>query len=205
MAVPTGDELNFAGEEGFVFAPNIIVDLHRSPVSAALNVGARLRTEQAKLADLTVGHQMTAGLGVTGHLLDRRFLLSAEGALVAEMDGFDRIGFEYRASVGYIPDQARDLTLWISGGSAAGTGDLLGTPQFRFLLGLTYAPKPEEDAVEPETMPEPEAVPEPTAEEPPSLDDVAAPEETAATTEPDAPVDPAASPTPAPVPEPSPY
>jgi len=209
MAVPTGDELNFAGEKGFVFAPNIIVDLHRCPISAALNVGARLRTEQAKLADLTVGHQMTAGLGVTGHLLDRRFLLSAEGALVAEMDGFDRIGFEYRAAVGYIPDQARALTLWVSGGSAAGTGDLLGTPQLRFLVGLTYAPRPEEEDVyepEPEVAPEPEAeadevAPEPEA--PPSLDDESAPVETAAPVEPDAPVDPAASP--AETLEPAPY
>jgi len=220
MAVPTGDELNFAGEEGFVFAPNIIVDLHRCPISAALNLGARLRTEQSKLADLTVGHQMTAGLGITGHLLDRRMMLSAEGVLVAEMDGFDRIGFEYRGAVGYLPDQARALTLWVSGGSAAGTGDLLGTPQLRFLVGLTYAPKPEEDVVEPE--PEAEAAPEPEAEagattegeleapiEESSLDDESVPEETAAPAEPDAPVDPAAPPTaspePTPEPEPGPY
>jgi hypothetical protein len=216
MAVPTGDELNFAGEEGFVFAPNIIVDVRRCPISAALNLGARLRTEQAKLADLTVGHQATAGLGVTGHLLDRRFLVSAEGALVAEMDGFDRIGFEYRAAVGYIPDQARALTLWISGGSAAGTGDLLGTPQLRFLIGLTYAPKPDEDEAEAAPIEE-EAAP---AEEAPldeaattegelgapieesSLSDEAAPEEIAAPAEPAAPVDPAAPPAET---EPSPY
>jgi hypothetical protein len=224
MAVPTGDELNFAGEGGGVFAPNIILDLHRCPISAALNIGTRLRTEQAKLADLTVGHQMTAGLGITGHLLDRRMMLSAEGVLVAEMDGFDRVGFEYRGAVGYAPDQARALTLWVSGGSAAGTGDLLGTPQLRFLIGLTYAPKPEEDVVESEAEPEPEpeaeAAPEPEegaateAElEAPidesSLDDESVPEGTAAPVEPDKPVDPAAPPDahsePAPEPEPGPY
>jgi hypothetical protein len=235
MAVPTGDELNFAGEKGFVFAPNIIVDLHRCPISAALNLGARLRTEKARLADLTVGHQATAGLGVTGHLLDRRFLLSAEGALVAEMDGFDRIGFEYRAGVGYVPDDARALTLWISGGSSAGTGDLLGTPQLRFLVGLTYAPKPEEDAVEPEAAPESEAaagatetapaeteseaIDEPVGDAPDSLDNDDAPVETAAPAEPDAPVDPSSTtapkplaeagptptPAPTPAPEPQPY
>ena len=163
MSVPTGDELNFAGEKGFVFAPNLILDYRRNPISVGLNVGARLRTEEARLADLTVGHQMTAGLGVTGHLFDRRFLVGAEGTIVAEMDGFDRLGFEYRASVGYVPDQARSVTLWLSGGASAGTGDLLGTPKLRFLLGITYAPQREEEDYVPEELPRaPEA---PAAEE----------------------------------------
>jgi len=146
MSVPTGDELNFAGEEGFVFAPDAIVDFHRCKLSAAVNVGARLRTKKAQLADLVVGHQMTSGVGLTGHYLDRRLLLSAEGNLLVEMDGFDRVGFEYRGGVGYVPDEARAVTLWLSGGSATGTGDLLGTPQVRILLGITYAPGAGEEA-----------------------------------------------------------
>jgi hypothetical protein len=218
MAVPTGDELNFAGEEGFVFAPNIVLDLHRCPISAALNVGARLRTEQATLADLTVGHQLTSGVGITGHLLDRRMLLSAEGVLVAEMDGFDRIGFEYRGAVGYVPDDARALTLWVSGGSSAGTGDLLGTPQLRFLIGLTYAPRPEEeDIFEAEPMPEPDVAPEPEAEavepeagadaaaaepEPEAAAPESAPEEPAVPAEPGKLVDPFAPEAAAPAPKP---
>lgn len=147
MSVPTGDELNFAGENGFVFAPNAIIDFHRCKFSAAVNLGARLRTEKAALADLQVGHQLTSGIGVTGHYLDRRLLLSAEGTLLAEMDGFDRIGFEYRGGVGYLPDEARAVTLWLSGGSATGTGDLLGNPQLRILLGITYAPGAGEEAI----------------------------------------------------------
>lgn len=160
MSVPTGDELNFAGENGFVFAPNAIVDFHRCKFSAALNVGARLRTEEARLADLAVGHQLTSGLGVTGHYLDRRLLLSAEATLLMDFGGTwtregdewveddsggSRMGIEYRGGVGYVPDEARAVTLWLSGGSAAGTGDLLGTPQFRILLGITYAPGAGED------------------------------------------------------------
>jgi len=168
MSVPTGDELNFAGEKGFVFAPNLILDYRKTPISVGLNVGVRLRTEKAELVDLEVGHQMTAGLGVTGHLFDRRFLVGAEGTLVAEMDGFDRLAFEYRGSVGYVPDKARSVTLWFSGGASAGTGDLLGTPKLRFLLGITYAPqRDEEEYVPEEPMPEPEpAAEEPPAEEP---------------------------------------
>ena len=144
MTLPTGDELNFAGERGVVFVPTAVVDYHQCCISAALNVGARLRTEEARLHRTSVGHQGVAGLGVTGHLVDRRLLLSAEGVAVVELDGFDRAGIEYRAAVGYVPDEARAVTLWVSGGSAAGTGDLLGTPQLRVLVGLTYAPGEEE-------------------------------------------------------------
>jgi hypothetical protein len=175
MAAPTGDELNFAGETGFVFAPNLILDYRRTPISVALNAGARLRTEEPALADLTVGHQMTAGLGVTGHLLDRRMLLGVEGTMVAEMDGFDRLAFEYRGSVGYVPDQKRAVTLWISGGGSAGTGDLLGTPKLRFLLGITYSPQREEEEYVPEEEPAPAPAAEPAPEDGTSPDEEGAP------------------------------
>jgi hypothetical protein len=148
VALPTGDELNFAGDEGFVFAPNLIVDFHRCKFSAALNVGARLRTEKSSLADLTVGHQGTAGLGVTGHYFERRLLLSLEGTLLAEFSDIGRVGAEYRAGVGYVPDDAKAITFWLSGGSSVGSGDLLGTPQARVLLGIVYAPGAEGETLE---------------------------------------------------------
>jgi len=147
VSIPTGDELSFAGEKGFVITPTAIVDFHRCKFSAALNAGARLRTETAKLADLEVGHQFASGLGVTGHFLDRTLLLSAEGVALVELDGFDRFGLEYRGGVGYVPDEAKAVTIWLAGGSSVGTGDLLGTPQLRILLGITYAPGSEEDAI----------------------------------------------------------
>ena len=147
VSVPTGDEKNFAGNGGVVMFPNAVFDFHRCMVSAALNLGARLRfDDDNSLADLTVGHQGTFGLGVTGHFLKRRLLLSAEGIGVVEFDGFDRIGVEYRGGVGYIPDKERSVSLWLAGGSSFGTGDVLGTAQFRALIGLTYAPS--EDGVD---------------------------------------------------------
>lgn len=146
LAVPTGDELNFAGDEGVVFFPTAVFDFHRCMFSAALNVGARLRfADPEKLANLSVGHQGVLGLGVTGHFLDRRLLLSLEGVLLVEFEGFDRMGFEYRGAIGYIPDEAKSVTLWVAGGSSAGTGDLLGTPIGRAMIGLTYSPSSEDD------------------------------------------------------------
>ncbi|MDD5309678.1 MAG: hypothetical protein PHU25_20355 [Deltaproteobacteria bacterium] len=148
VSLPTGDELNFAGDGGFVFAPNAIVDFHRCKFSAALNLGARLRTEKSRLANLTVGHQGTAGLGLTGHYFERRLLLSVEGTALAEFEDMGRVGVEYRGGVGYVPDDAKAITLWLSGGSSAGSGDLLGTPQVRVLLGIVYAPGAEGEALE---------------------------------------------------------
>jgi hypothetical protein len=146
--IPTGDELSFAGEQGFVITPTAVLDYHLCKFSAALNVGARLRTETAGLADLTVGHQLAYGLGVTGHFLDRTLLLSAEAVALNELADFGRMGMEYRGGVGYVPDDKKAVTIWLAGGSSAGTGDLLGTPQMRILLGITYAPGAEEDAFE---------------------------------------------------------
>jgi len=118
----------------------LIFDFHRCKLSAAINLGARFRTERGILADLDVDHQGTAGFGITGHYLDHTLLLSLEGTAVVEFDGFDRFSFEYRGSIGYVPDKAKTLTIWLSGGSSLGTGDLLGTPLARLLLGLTYTP-----------------------------------------------------------------
>lgn len=141
LSVPTGDELNFAGDNGAVLFPTAVIDFHRCKLSAAVNIGARLRFDESEeLANLGVGHQGILGAGITGHYLKRRLLLSAEGVTTVEFDGFDRVGFEYRGGFGYIPDDERSVTLWVAAGSAGGTGDLLGTPIFRFLIGLTYAP-----------------------------------------------------------------
>ncbi|MCP4673994.1 MAG: hypothetical protein GY854_00430 [Deltaproteobacteria bacterium] len=149
LAVPTGDEINFAGDEGVVFFPTAVVDFHRCKFSAALNLGARIRSDKSdKLADLSVGHQGTVGLGVTGHLFQRKLLLSLEGLGLVEFDGFDRLGLEYRGGVGYIPDDARSVTLWVAGGSSTGTGDLLGTPLLRVLVGITYSPGADDETLD---------------------------------------------------------
>jgi hypothetical protein len=142
LAVPSGDEKNFAGDEGVVLFPTLIFDFHRCMVSAGLNAGARFRFKQSeKLYNVRPGHQGTLGIGVTGHLVDRRLLLSAEGIAFAEFEEFERFTVEYRGGIGYIPDKGRSVSLWLSAGSSAGSDELLGAPLVRVLLGITYAPK----------------------------------------------------------------
>ena len=51
-------------------------------------------------------------------------------------------------TVGYVADDPRAVTLWLGGGSSIGPGDLLGIPQMRVLLSITYAPGPEEEPLD---------------------------------------------------------
>jgi hypothetical protein len=156
LAVPTGDQRNFAGDEGVVFFPNLILDFHRCMVSAAINLGARLRSSESEVynpspppagttphAIIVVGHQGTFGAGVTGHLLKQRLLLSAEGLGYFEFDDVNNVAFEYRGAIGYIPDKGKAITLWLGAGSSVGADDFAGAPQVRAFLSLTYAPKEE--------------------------------------------------------------
>lgn len=143
LSLPSGDEMSFAGDGGVVLFPTLVVDFHRCMFSATVNLGARIRfDDDISLLNLSVGQQGVFGIGATGHFLKRRLLVSGEMTGVLEFKGFDRIGVEYRGNLGYIIDQNRAIKIWTGVGSSFGTGDLLGTPQVRVLLGLTYSPKP---------------------------------------------------------------
>lgn len=145
LSVPTGDEMSFAGDGGVVLFPTVVLDFHRCMFSATANIGARFRFDQdISILNLDVGHQGVFSAGATGHFLQRRLLLSGEIFGLVELNGFDRVGVEYRANIGYLPDENRNITIWAGAGMGAGTGDLVGTPAVRVLVGLTYAPKPKD-------------------------------------------------------------
>jgi hypothetical protein len=142
LSLPSGDELAFSGDAGAVLFPNIIVDYHLCKFSAAVNLGGRLRfSDSEPLATSRVGHQGTAGIAITGHYLDRRFLITGEATAIAQLDGFDRMGAEWRGGVGWIPDGPKAVTLWLTGGSSLSKGDLLGLPAARVLFSLSYSPQ----------------------------------------------------------------
>ncbi len=125
-------------------------------ISAAINLGARLRFPESELYNpspppsgttpntiITVGHQGTFEAGVTGHLLQQRLLVSAEGLGYIELDDFSNMAFEYRGALGYIPDKSKAVTLWLGAGSSVGTASFVGAPQLRVFLSIVYAPKEE--------------------------------------------------------------
>ncbi|NLN62449.1 MAG: hypothetical protein GX146_06175 [Myxococcales bacterium] len=148
LSAPSGDEENFFGENSTVFAPTAIVDFQHPFVAVALNVGTRMRAKPLpQLAHITTGNQFVSGMGFTASLLSRRLHLAIEANLLAEIADFSHWGIEYRGAVGVSPGAEKSVTLWLSGGAGA-TPDatpVMGIPQMRFMLGLTYAPQFSDD------------------------------------------------------------
>ncbi|MBN2340665.1 MAG: hypothetical protein JXX29_00815 [Deltaproteobacteria bacterium] len=143
LSVPSGDEENFTGEKGIVFAPSLILDFRRTFLSAGTNIGVRLRSgDKAVLADSDVGNQLTYGLATTFHLFDEKLLIGGESTLLAEIDNFNRMGLELRGSIGTKPGASKAVALWLTGSAGIANRDepLLSVPQMRFTLGLTYTP-----------------------------------------------------------------
>jgi hypothetical protein len=144
VSVPSGDQENFAGENGIVLAPLAIPDLKKSIFATALNIGARVRSgAQGQLLDTTVGNQLTMGVGVTLSLLEDRLLLSGDSNILAEFDDFERMGAELRFAVGTRPGPNRHVTFLMSGGGGFSAKDLpvLGVPLFRALFIMRYQPE----------------------------------------------------------------
>jgi hypothetical protein len=143
LSIPTGDEDNFAGEKGIVWAPTLVMDFRREWLSAGAVVGVRMRSgEKAGLADSEVGNQLSYGLGITFHLFDEKLLLGGETTVLAEMDNFDHVGMELRGVIGSKPADSKAMTIWLtaSSGLANQQEPLLCVPQLRFTLGVTYTP-----------------------------------------------------------------
>ena len=147
LSVPIGDEKNFAGETGIIWAPSVVFDFRRDWLSAGTNVGVRLRSgEKSGLADSEVGNQLTYGLGVTVHLFEEKLLLAGETTLLAEVDEFERMGLELRGAVGTKPEPSKSIAIWLTASAGLANKDepLLCIPQMRFTLGLSYTPSKKE-------------------------------------------------------------
>ncbi|MBN2530061.1 MAG: hypothetical protein JXR76_26965 [Deltaproteobacteria bacterium] len=147
LSLPVGDEENFAGEKGIIWAPSFIMDFRRQWLSAASSIGVRFRSgEKPGLADSTVGNQMAYGLGLTFHILDDKLLLGGETNLLAELDNFERMGMELRGAIGSKPLASKAITVWLTGAAGLANRDepLLCVPQMRFTLGLSYTPSAED-------------------------------------------------------------
>jgi MYXO-CTERM domain-containing protein len=150
----------FTGERGFTFLPRLMgeVRLADERLRLGLNVGARFR-RSSQVVDLTVGNELTYGVGITGvvvpHALD--LLLELYGAT-----GFDEL-FSRSASPLELLGGARiQPTCGFTIGAAVGSGLArgYGSPNFRGVFSLGFAPDATcnaaaeavvEDVVEPAT------------------------------------------------------
>ncbi|MFT7625437.1 MAG: outer membrane protein OmpA-like peptidoglycan-associated protein [Myxococcota bacterium] len=141
---PTGDGDKFRSDEGVNVLANLIVDLRTSKVLVALNVGARIRTADAEFLGRTFGNELTYGLGVDVSVWRNWVDLSAELFGKTPLD----------APFNSVEDTAMEFLLgtkvWVMEGlalQAAVGGGLIqgyGTPDFRFVGGAVWAPRPDD-------------------------------------------------------------
>ncbi|MEO8702469.1 MAG: hypothetical protein ABI867_20665 [Kofleriaceae bacterium] len=137
LALPTGDEHDFAGDPGYAIAWRLIgrTTLPHAIVVAA-SVGLRLRTEEVFVGDRLVGNELLATAGVA-------IPLPAQLAIAAELAGVrgDNVGIgrgpspvEARIGVGYEPRPALAIALR----ATTGLTDELGAPDLRIVAELTF-------------------------------------------------------------------
>ncbi len=151
LALPTGDEGAFVGENGFSAQPKLIGELALAGLRLAANIGALLRTDEAQLADLTVGHELTYGAGAALELGSEDLLGVGEvygAAPIAEAAAGDNAPLEGVAGLRYFAASGAVL----SGGLGTGFVTGYGAPAFRIFVGVAWDPRPEP---EPEPLPEP--------------------------------------------------
>ena len=145
MSAPTGDHDEFAGEASAVFVPSVSADYrHPGGFIAGLEAGARLR-QATDLLTARIGSEIVLAAGVGYEILPHQLLTAALEAwalpmLVAQSDGSHIAPAEWQASVRTAPLRRGDLSIQLGGGGPFETSPPITTPQFRFTLGVRWAP-----------------------------------------------------------------
>jgi OmpA-OmpF porin, OOP family len=159
MSAPTAEGGGFAGETGAVFLPSISAEYRTRRFFAASELGLRLRST-TEFAGARVGSQGSAALGAGFDILPSDVLAAIaeirvlpgfvkQSTLVQTSNGFSRelisaiaAPAEWSVGVRSAPLFGGDLAFQLMGGSGIplSSDAALGTPRFRFTLGIRYAP-----------------------------------------------------------------
>jgi outer membrane protein OmpA-like peptidoglycan-associated protein len=140
VTFPTGDENGLRGAGLVTVEPRVLVGILQRRLGVSLNAGFRIRPGLDALDP--VGHEITAGAGVAYALLADRDVLDLLAELVAawdvsrDGDELTDVPLELLAGVAIKPGPAWQF--YVGGG--LGVTDGLGTPDFRVIAGLRYAP-----------------------------------------------------------------
>jgi len=141
---PSGDGDKFRGDEGVNVLVNTIFDYVTSRVLLSFNTGMRLRTVSSAFLTQEFGSELTYGLGIDVAVWPGRIQLAGEffghTPLSDPFASTDSTSLEFLAGP----------KVWIVEGLAlqaavgAGLVQGYGTPDFRFVTGLTWAPRAED-------------------------------------------------------------
>lgn len=167
LALPLGDEKNFAGEAGFVVAPALAAEMDVDWFFLGASFGARLR-RTVPFAGARLGSDLGVSLGAGAHILDNSLLsagaeatarpqLSSQRYTTAADDQVDSILIpaEWSVFVSSAPWNVEGPTFRLAGGGAIPlshktvedvdgdkTDDWFAgvtSPMFRFVLSVHYA------------------------------------------------------------------
>ncbi len=141
VTLPTGDGASFRGDPGVGVLVNAIADYRTPSVVLAVNLGARIRTEDAVLLTRTFGSELTYGVGVETLLGNDTVTLATE--LFGRTDLSDPFGSLENSGLELMFGPKWMVVPGLSVQAAAGAGLVqgTGTPDFRFVAGVQWAPR----------------------------------------------------------------
>ncbi len=146
LTLPTGDAQSLGGDDSVSFEPKASLELRLAErLRAAANLGYVLRKQQG-LGNLTVGNELTYGLGGAYDLVPEEWTLMAElyGRAAADPDSTleaETAPLELNLGVRWSFAPAHSLSL----GGGPGLTRGYGSPAARVFLGYLYSPPPQRD------------------------------------------------------------
>ena len=144
VTLPTGSGDHFRGDPGAGVLLNTIWDYKSSRVVVALNIGFRIRTEDAEFLKETFSHELTYGLGIDIDLWRDRVNLAAEvfgrTKLNEPWSSLETSSLELLGGPKWWMIPGLSLQFAVGAGLVQGHG----TPDFRFVTGVAWAPRPDD-------------------------------------------------------------
>ena len=144
LTLPTGSGEHFRGDEGVGVLLNTIFDYRTDLVVVALNVGFRIRSATAEFLTVEFGHELTYGLGIDVQVWADRIHISTE--LFGKTPLTEPFGALEATSLEWLFGPKWWILPSLSFQAAVGAGLVqgYGTPDFRFVTGLQWAPRSED-------------------------------------------------------------
>jgi hypothetical protein len=147
VTLPTGDDGEFAGEEGVVVEGRAIASWRAARFAAAINAGPRLRSARVRFfnPNMVLGHELAWGLAASARLPVARRLEPLALAEVAGGWGGADGPSPAEARLGLRARVAAPWTLGLAGGLGMGDQRAIGAPAWRVALELRYDRAPRAD------------------------------------------------------------
>lgn len=162
--IPFGDDSALFAESSATLHPRLLLAVHTGPLRVGVDLGLRIR-EETHISGLTIDDEITAGLGASVAVVPEALWLIAETYARRAVQNSSPESTPAEALLGA---RYRAFGPWqLLGAGGVGIGRGYGTPAFRALFSLQYAPSTKPASVE-EALPVVVVVAEPEPEPPPA-------------------------------------